>query len=262
MEVGLMEFTVKLSRDALAISDAQPGDEPPRDEALNFDVVSLPLAKREINAQELLATASQNLRCIGWESLSKELMTRNLAAGTGGLPQNLFDLSRPVNKDEKVDYFMSHSWYDDVDVKWANLEGLAAKFQLKHGRSPTFWLDKVCIDQNNIGDGLKVLSVNVMQCRRMLVLCGPSYPHRLWCVWELCTLMSFMNFEQAMERIDVLTLNSEADNDVLEALGSFDHEDAHCYDPNKERNLRNVIEVVGGDQFNMRIQTLAEQLAQ
>ena len=35
-------------------------------------------------------------------------------------------------------------------------------------------------DQNNPGDGLKVLSVNVMQCTKMLVLCGATYVHRLW----------------------------------------------------------------------------------
>ena len=63
---------------------------------------------------------------------------------------------------------------------------------LAHHSSSPLRLDKVCIDQSNIGDGLKVLPVNVMACRRMLVLCGPTYtqvgrgaPHlpiarRLW----------------------------------------------------------------------------------
>ena len=61
------------------------------------------------------------------------------------------------------------------------LKRVSHGFQQKHGRDPTFWLHKVCIDQNNIGDGLKVLSVIVMQCTKMLVLCGASYMHRLWC---------------------------------------------------------------------------------
>ena len=47
-------------------------------------------------------------------------------------------------------------------------------------RHPTFWLDKVCIDQDNIIDGLKVLPINVTASHRMLVLCGKSYASRLW----------------------------------------------------------------------------------
>ena len=39
------------------------------------------------------------------------------------------------------------------------------------GRFPTFWLDNVCIDQECIADGLKVLPVNVMTCLR-------------WCVYK------------------------------------------------------------------------------
>ena len=53
--------------------------------------------------------------------------------------------------------------------------------------------DKVCIDQNNIRDGLKVLPVNVMACNKMLVLCGETYVQRLWCAWELFTLFSFQS---------------------------------------------------------------------
>ena len=41
---------------------------------------------------------------------------------------------------------------------------------------------QVCIHQSRIGDGLKALPVNVMACNQMLVLCGPTYPNRLWCV--------------------------------------------------------------------------------
>ena len=75
---------------------------------------------------------------------------------------------------------MSHSWYDDPNAKIAMLSNLANNFQREKGRFPTFWLDKVCIDQNKIKDGLKVLPINVMACKKMLVLAGPTYPKRLW----------------------------------------------------------------------------------
>ena len=69
---------------------------------------------------------------------------------------------------------------------------MAEDFFSHHGRYPTFWVDKICIDQRQIADGLRVLPVNVMACRQVLVLGGQTYPTRLWCAWELCVLLSFM----------------------------------------------------------------------
>ena len=51
---------------------------------------------------------------------------------------------------------------------------------------------QVCIDQNNIVDGLKVLPIIVMSCRHMLIMCGPTYAARLWCIFEIWTLFSFV----------------------------------------------------------------------
>merc|ERR1712137_503168 len=100
-------------------------------------------------------------------------------------------MSRLVSAGEAVDFFMSHSWHDDVDAKREALCGLAAVFAQQLRREPTFWLDKVCIDQTNLADGLRVLPINVMQCHKMLVLCGETYARRLWCLWELFTLLAF-----------------------------------------------------------------------
>ena len=43
-----------------------------------------------------------------------------------------------------------------------------------------------------------------MACREMLVLCGETYPFRLWCVWELFTLLAFTKVEVAVERLSVM----------------------------------------------------------
>ena len=83
---------------------------------------------------------------------------------------------------------------------------MAHRFKARHRREPTFWLDKVCIDQDNIADGLKVLSINVMACRKMLVLCGPTYAKRLWCVIELFTIFAFAGEKVALERIEIIPL--------------------------------------------------------
>ena len=71
----------------------------------------------------------------------------------------VFTLSRPLRPGETIDYFMSHSWHDDADGKWDTLVRPADQFNARHGRDPTFCLDKVCIDQDDIGDGLRALPV-------------------------------------------------------------------------------------------------------
>merc|ERR1719160_1683603 len=89
--------------------------------------------------------------------------------------KEFFKFSRPVQASEQIDFFMSNSWHDDKDAKWEKLVQVADDFYRDHGRYPTFWFDKVCIDQSRISDCLKVLPVNVMACERLLALCGHTY---------------------------------------------------------------------------------------
>ena len=53
-----------------------------------------------------------------------------------------------------------------------------------------------------------MLPVNVMAAKKMLVLCGPTYPKRLWCAWELFTLFSFSNRQQALDRVELIPLDA------------------------------------------------------
>ena len=124
-------------------------------------------------------------RCIVWQHVTRDLMATNEACTIWAR------ITRALRGGEAIDFFMSHSWHDDAEIKYAALEDCASSFRHGHGRDPTSWLDKVCIDQNNIAVGLRVLPVNVMACNRMMVLCGHTYQHRLWCVWELFTLFAF-----------------------------------------------------------------------
>lgn len=36
------------------------------------------------------------------------------------------------------------------------------------------WLDKLCIDQQNIADDLQCLPVFLMACKKLLILAGPK----------------------------------------------------------------------------------------
>merc|ERR1711974_80193 len=133
----------------------------------------------------------------------------------------------------------------------------AAAFAIRHQREPTFWLDKVCIDQSNLIDGLKALPINVMACSQMLMLHGPSYQHRLWCVWELFSLMAFADFEVAVEKLRIVPTETRpgAPNAGTQ-LSNFQLSEAHCYDPNDEARLRWTIHTVGADTFMQSIRSL------
>ena len=157
---------------------------------------------------------------------------------------------------------MSHSWHDEPGIKYTSLEHCATVFQREHRRAPTFWLGKVCIDQSNIGDGLRVLPVNVMACNRMMVLCGDTYQHRLWCIWEFFLLFAFARMDQAVERLLLVPLSrGHGESSVADQLAHFSVMDARCYDPNAETRLRAIIAALGEDRFNNRIRALGVALS-
>mmetsp|Transcript_20980 Transcript_20980/g.46209 ORF Transcript_20980/g.46209 Transcript_20980/m.46209 type:complete len:286 (+) Transcript_20980:2-859(+) len=204
-------------------------------------------------AETLLNTALRDLRCIEWSHVTAELLQ---LPGPGDGSE--YHLSRPVQPDEVIDFFISHSWHDDAAEKYRRLQEVAEMFRKKCGRHPVFWLDKACIDQNRMDDCLKVLPINVMACSKVLVLVGNTYMHRLWCVWELFILFAFTPEEEALQRIVAMPLTKS--EHLLQDLQSFDISRSYCYDPNEEFRLRHVIGVVGADVFNIKIRSLAAKV--
>ena len=49
--------------------------------------------------------------------------------------------------------------------------------------------DKACIDQNSIQQSLACLPVFLAGCKTLLVVAGPTYCSRLWCIMELFTFV-------------------------------------------------------------------------
>ena len=122
------------------------------------------------------------------------------------------------------------------------------------------WLDRCCLDQNNLGVGLKVLCVNLMACDKLLILFGETFTQRLWCMWEIFTLMAFMPTGVALKKIEVLPLGTDRSGTMLlEEVRHFDYRVARCYDPNEEAKIKAVIECLGGNDFNHRMHALAEE---
>ena len=69
-----------------------------RSSGRSAEPIVFPLGQRAMPSDALLAIASVNERCIDWKTITKELMTGKICGTTGGLPPDLFHLSRPVKK--------------------------------------------------------------------------------------------------------------------------------------------------------------------
>ena len=185
-----------------------------------------------------------------------------------------FRLSEKLESGAKIDFFISHSWKDDAVKKLEAIKRVGEEFLKEHDRYPTFWFDKCCIDQDAISDTLSVLPCFVTASDKMLVLCGETYVERLWCIWELYTLLSFAEdvSEMLQRKIAVKDVRAESqsgtrDNDSESHLGEklkcFSYKNSKCYDPNEEEKLYNVIKSGNdtmGQNFDSKIVGLGEAL--
>lgn len=90
------------------------------------------------------------------------------------------------------------------------------------------------IDQTNISENLASLPVFLASCRKLLVICGPSYLQRLWCIVELFVFIEMGGRE---EQIDVRFTEGYAMDPV-----SFDVHTATCSNALDRERLLSTIE--------------------
>jgi hypothetical protein len=82
--------------------------------------------------------------------------------------------------------FISHSWRDSADVKWALLQEWRTEFVQAFKREPTLWFDKACIDPSSaLDEQLSLLPLYAASCHSFVILLTPSYLSRGWCIIEL-----------------------------------------------------------------------------
>ena len=89
-----------------------------------------------------------------------------------------------------------------------------------HTRLIRYAQDKACIDQNSIQQSLACLPVFLAGCQTLLVVAGPTYCSRLWCVMELFT------FARSERPLLIRTLLDCADATV-EAMILISNKDLH-----------------------------------
>ena len=112
------------------------------------------------------------------------------------------------------------------------------------------WLDKASINQDDIEASLACLPVYLAGCNTLLVLAGPTYTERLWCIVEVFT---YLRMGGAPERMIVVPLAGARLD-----FSSFDAEKAKCYSPEDKRKLLQAITLAFGscEPFNLLVRSM------
>ena len=209
----------------------------------NGEEIELPVGAT-LTTETLLDKSLAGLRCVDWEKMTTELLTCD-SANHGS--EQMQSLSRPVEDDDIIDFFVSHNPADDAALKKRKLEMFAMLFRGSHGRYPTFWCEAACLGRDQVGGGAKVLPVHISACNKMLVLAGPAYAKSLRCAFELYTIYSLVNHSwEATDRIEVVELLPSVLQQVAVA---FHLDDTQCDDPNEDHELRAAISQAGAKGF-------------
>lgn len=184
------------------------------------------------DSETLLRQAKGRFRGVPLENMTLEVLASNKAT-----KEEAEMLSVPCELGE-VDFFMSHAWNDPPEGKVAALQRLGEEFEAVHGRKPLIWLDKLCINQDNIQEDLECLPIFLMGCQNMLLMLGEQYPTRLWCVLELYV---FFSMQPDIQKFKLQPIGNDAGEKDLAALMEFTSANAHCWSKDDEQKIRSVL---------------------
>eukprot|EP00304_Pavlova_gyrans_P010919 CAMPEP_0206040262 /NCGR_PEP_ID=MMETSP1466-20131121/5278_1 /ASSEMBLY_ACC=CAM_ASM_001126 /TAXON_ID=44452 /ORGANISM="Pavlova gyrans, Strain CCMP608" /LENGTH=810 /DNA_ID=CAMNT_0053414935 /DNA_START=60 /DNA_END=2488 /DNA_ORIENTATION=- len=140
-------------------------------------VIASLLGGRTVDEARELAAA--DLCCVPTDRITEDHLRSNVPDAS------LHALSEPAALSKDIDAFISHSWSDPPGPKWAALQHWREAFISVHGREPRVWLDKYCIPAQSVSAQLASLPINLAASDRLLVLAGPSYLKRSWCILEV-----------------------------------------------------------------------------
>eukprot|EP00931_Biecheleriopsis_adriatica_P020491 TRINITY_DN13679_c0_g2_i4.p1 TRINITY_DN13679_c0_g2~~TRINITY_DN13679_c0_g2_i4.p1 ORF type:complete len:632 (+),score=57.97 TRINITY_DN13679_c0_g2_i4:82-1977(+) len=215
---------------------------------------------------KLVSAARRRFRCISWDvlSMNPELILVDTKLDGSVAALDLYELSRPCQLSE-CDAFLSHSWHDNKYTKWGELSLWCEEFRREHGRSPTLWLDKVCINQTDIARDLECLPIFLAGCNSLLVLSGYTYTTRLWCILELFVYVTMQSGidDQTEPTIVVLGEDEAQRKAVKQEWRSFEARSCNCFKPSDKERIMAVIEASDGgiDRFNQYVREYAKAIA-
>jgi len=143
----------------------------------------------------------------------------------------------------EVDAFVSHAWRDVHDQRFDALQRWAAAFEAAQGKKPLLWLDKACLNWDDIESSLQCLPLFLSGCHQFVVLAGSVYTTRMWCCVEVFT---FLRIGALVDRMSIWPLvepgqtSSEARSAARDRFIAFDIADAQCYAADRDHLLEKI----------------------
>ena len=210
------------------------------------------------SADGVQAKALRSFRCVSLDRVTQEAMAQN--APDPGLRQHT-EAAQMGN----VDCFLSHSWHDPAQLKWDALQQFRTDFVSQHGREPRVWIDKYCIDQDNVAASLECLPCFLAGCTSLLVIAGDTYTARLWCIMEVFVYLAMRGFRGNMEGVILMVVGDDATKQqrTLESFLQFDAGNARCAVVDDTERLQGIIEEgfggLGG--FNLTVRQMFKNIA-
>ena len=191
------------------------------------------------NVEQVLATSRKLFLVVPANRLRKE----DWCEASGLKPNAILAASAVKANLGDADAFISHSWHDNPELKWAMLQKWRENFKRTHrGKEPKLWVDKYCIDQKNIAESLACLPVYLAGCKKLVIFCGKTYLCRLWCLVEIFV---FLEMGGRLEKLEVHLLMDDADHSLDQELANFDPQNARCFTDYDTKRLQEVIAVTG-----------------
>ena len=182
---------------------------------------------------EALALARAKFRAIALDQLKTSDFMSNEDT-------KAFELSMPCKLGE-CDGFVSHSWKDPGARKLEVLGEWGKSVRAARHKEPLVWLDKACISQesaSSIKQNLAMLPIFLAGCNELIVLAGPTYTSRVWCVMEMYV---FLKMGGSLRRARVMPLDDLEQDQVYAMFETFDVKKASCYVDEEREFLLGVI---------------------
>jgi len=209
--------------------------------------------------QRVLSVAASSFKVLPFDCMSEHMFSSSVPTAKERSQEGISQKAKLGD----CDFFLSHSWSDGYHNKWAALRQHATVFRQQTGRDPTIWLDKMCIDQDNIDAGLAMLPVYLAGCEKLLVVAGHTYTSRLWCVMELFV---FFAMGGTVDKLQVVAIAADGEIQTsscesAKSLLQLDVGDAHCFKREDEEHLLAVIETAFGSfaKFNQTARTMLQE---
>ena len=199
------------------------------------------------SVDEAQQKAAKLLRYVTLDKISKEELAENE-------PNPLLFERSVAGTFGDIDAFISHSWHDPSDDKWDGMQLWRDRFKRKYGREPRVWFDKCCIDQLSIDDSLMCLPVHLAACKTFLMIAGPTYTSRMWCIMEIFVFLAAVDDISRLECIPLRASpqhsgtdtdegeDAPAENAILDLFRTFTVGKCQCHSSGTKDRLLSIIE--------------------